>query len=275
MTRTLTIIFLFFYVGVIIYLLLFFLVPDFQAVVIENRQRIANLTEGQNYFWALLISFLVCFIGSASIGFPVPFPFVLFSLSNSVYLKYRNYGQNLSEILVTLPFWFEILGIAVAGGLGCALGELTSFFLGKGAKKMTKGKELQAIKNVKGFGKLILERPKRTYIYIFIAAATPIPEDILWLSLGLLDKKYYSFYKCFLASWLGKNITTIFYCILPILFLLGFSALDIETNDALSVINEAIMLLVTLTLMLIIFAFDWNKLLENRVKRKQELKKNK
>ena len=269
MTKSLTIIFLFFYVGVIIYLLLFFLVPDFQALVIDNRQRIANLTEGNNYFWALLISFLVCFIGSASIGFPVPFPFVLFSLSNSVYLKYSHRGLLLNEILVTVPFWFEILGIAIAGGLGCALGELTSFFLGKGAKKMTKGKELQAIKNVKGFGKLILERPKRTYVYVFIAAALPIPDDILWISLGFMDKRIYSFYKCFLASWLGKNITTIFYCVLPILFILGFSALGTETNDALSVINEAIMLLVTLTLMLIIFAFDWNKLLENREARKR------
>jgi len=268
MTKSLTIIFLFFYVGVIIYLLLFFLVPDFQAVVIENRQRIASLTEGNNYFWALLISFLVCFIGSASIGFPVPFPFVLFSLSNSVYLKYRNYGQNLSEILVTVPFWFEILGIAVAGGLGCALGELTSFFLGKGAKKMTKGKELQAIKNVKGFGKLILERPKRTYVYIFIAAALPIPDDPLWIALGMIEKKF-SLLKALCAGWLGKNVTTIFYCILPILLLLGFNALGTETNDALSVINESIMLLITLTIMLIIFAFDWNKLLENREARKR------
>lgn len=268
--RNLTIVFIFFYIAVVIYLLLFFLIPDFQSAIINGRHDIANLTEGPNYIWALILAFVICLIGSASIGFPVPFPFVLFSLSNSIYLKFRNKGLIMEEILISAPFWLEIMGIAIAGGLGCALGELTSFFMGKGAKKLTEKKDLNTLKNVKGFGKLILDNPQRIYLYIFLAAALPIPDDPLWIALGMLERKKFNFSKCLIAGWLGKNVTTIFYVLLPILLLLGFSALGTNSgyHDIQSVVTESIMLLVTLTMMYIIFAFDWNKFLENRKRKK-------
>lgn len=268
--RNLTIIFTLFYLAVVIYLLLFFLVPDFQNTIIKGRHEIANLTEGPNYIWALILAFVICLIGSASIGFPVPFPFVLFSLSNSIYLKYRNYGLIMEEILMTAPFWLEIIGIAIAGGLGCALGELTSFFMGKGAKKLTENKDFKTLENVTGFGKLLLDHPNRIYFYIFLAAALPIPDDPLWIALGMLEKDKFKISKCLIAGWLGKNITTLFYVLLPILLLLGFSALgtNFGTDDIQSVVTESIMLLVTLTIMYIIFAFNWNKFLENRKRRR-------
>ncbi|MHA1468909.1 MAG: hypothetical protein ACTSP6_12660, partial [Promethearchaeota archaeon] len=218
---------------VIIYLLLFLFVPEVQNYIIEARQNLANLTEGSNYIWALLIALIICLIGSASIGFPVPFPFVLFSLSNSIFLRYSNQGLSISEILVNSSFWLEIMGIAIVGGLGAALGELTSFLLG------------------------------RMYLYIFIAAALPIPDDPLWIALGMSEEKF-SITKCLIAGWMGKTITTTFYVLLPILIILGISATGIEANDVSSVITEAIMLLVSLTIMFFILAFDWNKFLENR-----------
>ena len=266
--KNLTIVFTFFYLAVVIYLVLFLLVPDIQSAIIKGRQEIANLTEGPNYLWALLISLVICFIGSASIGFPIPFPFVLFSLSNSIYLRYRNNGLRMEEILLTAPFWFEIMGIAIAAGLGCALGELTSYLMGRGARKFTESKDSRTLENVKGFGKLILDHPNRMYLYIFLAAALPIPDDPLWIALGMLEKKQFNFSKCLISGWLGKNVTTFFYVLLPILLLLGFSAFGINTDDIQSVVTESIMLLVTLTMMYIIFAFDWNKYLENKKQRK-------
>jgi len=262
-SKNLTIIFMFFYLGVIIYLMLFFFVPDIQIAIINGRNEIATLTEGPNYFWALVIALIICFIGSASIGFPVPFPFVLFSLSNSVYIRYRNTGLVLKEILMTGPFWLEITGIAIAGGLGCALGELTSFLLGKGAKKLIVNKESQTLENLQGFGRLVLDNPKHMYFYIFVAAALPIPDDPLWIALGMTEKKI-NFFRCLLSGWAGKTITTMFYVMLPILFLLGITAFGAETDFVSSVVTEAIMLLATLSMMFLIFSFDWNKLIENR-----------
>jgi hypothetical protein len=263
--KKLTSVFMFFYLAIIIYLLLFLLIPSIKEAIMQNRQDIANLTEGSNYYWALLFALIVCFIGSASIGFPVPFPFVLFSLSNSIYLRYTNKGLILSEILMSGPFWLEIMGIAIAGGLGAALGEITSFLLGRGAKIIVEksDKESKVLQNIEGFGKLIIEHPNRMYLYVFVAAALPIPDDPLWIALGMSEKKF-SIFKLIIAGWAGKTITTTAYVLLPLLIILGFTASGIEVNDESTVITEAIMLLITLTIMFFILAFDWNKFLEDK-----------
>lgn len=270
--KKLTIVFMFFYLTVIIYLLLFLMVPEIKVAIMQSRQDIANLTEGTNYYWALLISLIVCFIGSASIGFPVPFPFILFSLSNSIYLKYTNQGLTLNEILMSGPFWLEIMGIAIAGGLGAALGEITSFLLGRGAKIIVEKneKESKVLQNIEGFGKLVLEHPNRMYLYVFIAAALPIPDDPLWIALGMSEKKF-NIPKLILAGWAGKTITTTIYVLLPILIILGLAASGIEVNDESTVITEAIMLLLTLTLMYFILGFDWNKFLEDKRKKLKQI----
>ena len=99
-----------------------------------------------------------------------------------------------------------------------------------------------------------------------LAAALPIPDDPLWISLGLLEKKF-KFYKCLLWGWAGKNITTIFYVTLPILIIFGIMATGMEFNDISSIISEAIMLLVSLTIVYFIMAFDWNKYVENKTEK--------
>ena len=258
--KKLVIVFTFFYLAIIIYLLLFLTIPEFQAAIINSRQNMATLTEGSNYILALLISLFICFIGNASIGFPVPYPFVLFSLSQSIYFKY-SIDLVLDEILINGFFWLEISGIALIGGLGSAIGEFLSFLLGLGAKKVAKRNSTQPLKNVTGFGRLVLDHPKSMYLYIFVAAALPIPDDPLWIALGMSDKKI-NFTKCLIWGWLGKNITTFFYAILP-LFLISFII-----NDISSVITEAVMLLVTLSVMFFILSFNWDKYLTKRQEKK-------
>ena len=263
--KKLMIVFTGFYLSVIIYIFLFLFVPSFQEFIISTRQNLTIITEGSNYFWALLISLGICFLGSASIGFPIPFPFVLFSLSNSIYLKYINSGLELIQILQNGFFWLEILGLALIGGLGSALGESTGYAVGYGTKKITEERNSELLKNIDGFGKLILENEKRTPLYIFLFALTPLPDDILFLPLGMIK---YPFWKCIIPGWLGKNFTTLFYCCWPILVAIGFVAQGIQTNDIPSIITEAILLLVTITVMFFIMAFDWTKFLEKRSQKK-------
>lgn len=259
--KKLSIVFVIFYLAIIFYLILFLTIPAIEDAVYQARSNIATLTEGSNYFLAIIISFFICLIGNASVGFPVPFPFILFSFSNSIYKNYSAQGLIMGEILINGFFWLEILGITLAGGLGSALGELVSLLIGKGAKKIAANNTLQ---NVQGFGKIVLEHPKSMYLYIFIAAALPIPDDPLWIALGM-SKKHINFRKCLIWAWLGKNITTLFYALFPIF---SYSFLSLE--DKMSVITEAIMLLVTITLMFFIMTFNWNKLIEKRQKRKAE-----
>lgn len=269
--KKLTIVFTIFYLMVIVYIFLFLLIPDFQKAIIQSREAFSIITEGSNYFWALLISLGICFLGSASIGFPVPFPFVLFSLSNSVYLKYSNRGFSLEQILQNGPFWGEIVGLALMGGLGSALGELTGYIVGYGTKKIAEGRNSDLLKNIDGFGKLILENKKRTPLYIFLFALTPLPDDILFLPLGIIK---YPFWKCIIPGWLGKNFTTLFYCMWPIFVAFGFLAQGVATNGKSSIITEALLLLVTITVMFFIMAFDWSKYLEKRRIKKLDSKVN-
>ena len=266
-SNKLTVVFTFFYLGVMIYLILFLTVPAFQNIIIQSRQNISGLTEGSNYFFALLIAFFICLLGNASVGFPIPYPFVIFSISNSIFIRYSNLGSNLGEVLLIGPFWLEILGIAIVGGLGSALGELVGYLIGIGAKKVVSKSKSRTLNNVQGFGRLILDHPKSMHLYIFIAAALPIPDDPLWIALGMSNKKI-NFPICILWAWLGKNVTTVFYVIFPILISLGFGATGIEVDDISSVITEALMLIITLAIMQFILSFNWEKYLQNRIEKK-------
>ncbi len=275
-SKNITIVFVIFYIAIIIYVLLFFLDPDFQAAIMESRRNIAQFTEGGNYLWAILISAGICLIGNASIGFPVPFPFVLFSFSNSIYIRYTGLGLSIDQIFLNGFFWLEIMGIAVAGGLGSSVGEMTSFLFGRGAKIIADKTEADSkvLENMEGFGRLVLKNPKRLYFYVFVAAATPVPDDILFIALGASGQKF-NYPKLIFYGWLGKNVTTITYVMLPILILIGFSSTGMQIDDTSSVITEALMLIATLTIMFFILSFNWNKYLENRHSKSEAKKSNK
>jgi len=266
-SKKLTLVFVSFYLIVIIYMFLFLLVPDVQYAIIQSRQNLALITEGSNYIWALVISLVICFLGSASIGFPVPFPFVLFSISNSLLIKYSNFGYDINQILQLGPFWLEILGITLVGGLGSALGEFTGYAIGFSTKKIMKERDSSVLNNVDGFGNLLLQNKKRAPVYIFLFALTPLPDDILFLPLGIMK---YPFWKCIIPAWIGKNFTILFYCVWPIFVAIGLTSQGISTNDVSSIITEALLLLVTITVMFFIMSFDWTKFLEKRKLRKEK-----
>jgi len=262
-SNRLLVLFTFFYLGVIVYLILFLTVPDIQNATLQLRQEISGLTEGSNYLLALFISFFICLIGNASVGFPIPYPFILFSFSNSIYIRYSSFGLTIGQILLNGPFWVEILIIAVIGGFGSAIGELVGYIIGVGAKKYIKRSQSKTLQNVQGFGKLVLDHPKSMHLYIFIAAALPIPDDPLWIALGTTDKKI-NLPICILWAWLGKNVTTVFYVIFPILISLGFEATGIEIDDISSVVTESFMLIITLAIMQFILSFNWERYLTKR-----------
>ncbi|MEJ2251642.1 MAG: hypothetical protein P8Y97_18545, partial [Candidatus Lokiarchaeota archaeon] len=115
-----------------------------------------------------------------------------------------------------------------------------------------------------------LGNPKRVPLYVFIFALTPLPDDILFLPLGMIR---YPPWKAIIPGWLGKNFTTFFYSIWPVLVQFGFSAAGIQTDAVSDIVTESILLLITITVMLFIFSFNWNKLIEEREKNaKQKIK---
>ncbi|MBN1215847.1 MAG: VTT domain-containing protein [Candidatus Lokiarchaeota archaeon] len=271
--KRLSYIFIIIYILVVSYLLLFFTVQPFQDFVIDIRHNISSITEGANYIIAIVISLVICFLGSASIGFPVPFPFVLFSLSNSIFMRYSAMGLDLNEILMNFNYWAEVLGIAMVGGLGSALGEFTGYYVGYGAKKLGEKKDSEFLKNIDGFAKIVLKNKKATPFMIFLFALTPLPDDILFLPLGMMK---YPFWKCIIPGWLGKNFTTILYCLIPVFLQFGFDFLGFggEQNDVRDVVTEIVLLLFTISIMFFIMGFNWNKFLKERKEKKIKKSKN-
>ncbi len=123
--------------------------------------------------------FLTSFIGSASILFPLPSFLIIFSS-----------GVFLSPFLV-----------AIAAGLGSALGELTGYGIGYGSHKIAKKYREQLASAEQWF-----QRHKGFWI-ILIFAASPLPDDIVGIAAGAMK---YPVKKFFLASLIGKMLLSLF-----------------------------------------------------------------
>ncbi|TXT67144.1 MAG: SNARE associated Golgi protein [Promethearchaeota archaeon] len=267
-SKRLNILFLLLFVFTFIYLVCIVLFPEFQKLIIDAREFFTIFIYETNYFIALIFVLIVCLIGNLSFGFPIPYPFILFQISNSIYQNYSHLNIFTGPFTLIYPFWLQILGLTLAGGLGSACGEILSYIIGWKAKSIVGKKQSQVIRNIEGFGKLVLKNPKRSYFYIFLFAALPLPDDPLWASIGFTvkneDNYKFSFISSIIAAWMGKNLTTLFYCMLPILIALGLANAGIEIDDTSSIITEAIFLLFTIFLMYMIMAFNWERFLEEK-----------
>ena len=252
-----------FFIGVAVYLLLYTINEDFRIFVNQSQVNL-GIWAVENKAWMYLITFLVCLLGSASIVFPIPFPTVLFVFGNMILEEYGG-TEKLEIILQTPNFWWQILGFAVVGGLGCAVGEFSGYALGYGAKVVADKKQSHTFDKMEVLAKRLSEDKRKTPLIIFLFALTPLPDDILIIPLGIVK---YPWYKCILPSWLGKNVTTLFYMVWPILVSLpGLLFFNDPTARALNAIDtgiylEAIMFSISILVVVIIMSLDWQRIFE-------------
>jgi len=179
-----------------------------------------------NYFGVFFISL----IGAVSIIIPVPYTLV-------IYLS----GAFLDPFLV-----------AVSGGLGSALGEFSGYVLGY-------------------YGRAVLSEDRRRkmdymmrvfnrygFAAIFLFALTPLPDDLLFIPLGVMR---YRFLKAFVPALLGKMLMC---------FILAFSG-RLSIGVIKVVFGEGGWLGVVITsafLIIIIVAIlkiDWEKVFEKYI----------
>jgi len=137
----------------------------------------------QNLFMDLITQygyigiFLVSLISNGTIIFPVPYLLVIYSVGTA----------NLYN-----PFL-----VGIVAGVGATIGELTLYFLASLGRYILPEKyRLKAEKM-----KLLID--KSGPILIFIFAATPLPDDIIYPLLGVMR---YSLIKTFLSCFLGKAL---------------------------------------------------------------------
>jgi len=174
--------------------------------------------------------FIISFIGSVSVVFPVPYTIVIYLLGT-----------------VLDPFF-----VAVSGGLGSALGEFSGYTLGYyGRTVVSEERRRKMDYMVKVFDRY-------GPVAIFLFALTPLPDDLLFIPLGVMR---YAFLKAFIPALLGKTLMT---------FILAYSGQHsitiIETLFAGSgllgtVITSALLILIIVAMIKI----DWEKLFERHV----------
>ena len=180
------------------------------------------------YVYGPLGVFLVSFLGNV-----IPYstiPYLIFVVQ---------YGVAIGNPLIRI-------GIAVLGGLGAALGKVIVLLIGFAARKVIPEKTK---KSMKLFMKLA---GKSVFIAVLIFAASPLPDDILYIPLGAMG---YSPFKFFTAAVIGKTIITY-------MALLFGGIIRLIVGES-SVLAAIVSLIATIVLLLVLVKVNWEKIVED------------
>jgi len=173
--------------------------------------------------------FLISLIGALSIFFPIPYTVVIFAL-----------GKSLE------PAW-----IALAAGAGAAIGEFSGYLVGFGGRKIISEKYKRKmdflVKVFNRFGP----------VAIFVFALTPLPDDLLFVPLGVMR---YSIVRTFIPAFLGK------FCMNLIVayagrFSIGFlgDVFGVESGWISLLIGFIVAIILFVVILVIMFKVDWEK----------------
>jgi len=259
MNKKVTIAMVLFFVGVAVYLLLYTIMEDFRVFINQSQVLLGKWAE-ENVGWMYVITFVVCLLGSASIVFPIPFPTIMFVFGRML-IEGCGGTAKIDVVIQSPEFWLQILGLTLIGGLGCAFGEFSGYALGYGVKAVADKKQSHVFDRMEALAKKLTDNKRSVPWLIFLFALTPLPDDILIIPLGIIK---YPWYRCILPSWLGKNFTTFFYMIWPLLIALGVfltgPTIGNYTEINTGIYTEAIMFSISILFVAIIMSLDWQKI---------------
>ncbi len=120
--------------------------------------------------------FLISLLGTIAIIIPVPYTLVILFLG--------------------IEGWDPLM-LTIAGGLGSALGEFAGYLLGYYGRRMVSEERQRNMDYLLSFF------GKYSPAAIFVFALTPLPDDLLFIPLGILR---YSPVKAFIPALLGKSL---------------------------------------------------------------------
>ena len=124
--------------------------------------------------------FLLSLISNLIIFVPVPYLLLVFILSSS------------TETNIVL--------LSLVSGLGAAFGKLVVFTISRSGRRFVNEKTLHNLE----FARMILER--YGFMAVFIVAATPLPDDIFYIPMGMAK---FTPIRFFLACFGGKFLLTL------------------------------------------------------------------
>jgi membrane protein YqaA with SNARE-associated domain len=186
--------------------------------------------------------FLMSLLGSLSIFFPIPYTVVIFTLG-------------------TVEAFNPLL-IALASGVGSAVGEFSGYLLGLGGRKIISEKSKRKMDFLlKVFGKF-------GPLAIFLFALTPLPDDLLFIPLGVMR---YNLLKAFIPALIGKLCMSLI-IVYSARFTIGIirEIFGVESDWISALIGMAIALVLLIIIFIIMFKVDWEKIFEKYVAKKEE-----
>jgi len=175
--------------------------------------------------------FLISFLGATSVFIPIPYTVVIFTLGGL---------QS-----------FDPLWIAVAAGAGAAIGEFSGYLIGFGGRRVIGEKYKKKMdfltKLFKKFGPIV----------IFIFALTPLPDDLLFIPLGIMR---YGLLQAFIPALLGKFVSNLIIAYSGRLALTVIRDIFGVEGEGMSALIGIILALVLMVIVfLIMFKVDWEK----------------
>lgn len=192
--------------------------------------------------------FLISIIGNVSVIMPVPYIIAL------------------AILVVVLPI--NPLLVGISAGFGASIGELSAWLLGRGTSEMIEdtsyGKRLDSLAKLvkKGYGIPL----------IIFFAATPLPDDLLLIVLGMVN---YNIGYALIACFIGKVLLAVGIAYLvrsaaeteagrQVLLLYGID-IDAIRNGQISSSQDPLVpvvtLIITISVMLLVVMVDWTKYL--------------
>jgi len=181
--------------------------------------------------------FFISLLGATSIFIPIPSSVVIFTLGG------------LSDIAGN--FLFEPLFIAVAAGAGAAVGELSGYLVGLGGRKVIgeryKRKMDILMKLFQRFGPIV----------IFVFALTPLPDDLLFIPLGVMR---YKILNAFIPALLGKFVSNLIIAYAGRLSIGVIRDIFGAEGEGMSLLIGTVLAVVFLIVVFVImFKVDWEK----------------
>lgn len=174
--------------------------------------------------------FALSFFGSVIPFLPLPYLFLVVILSDTL----------------------DPLLLGLLAGLGGALGKISSYALGRFGYKLmgeTRRRKMDALRRlIDRFGAL----------GVFIFALTPLPDDILYIPIGITG---YSFTKFMIASMAGKVVLSVGVAYLGRAYLFLFRAFEIG-NGLSTAISIGVLAVITVLLLRIdweLFTTHWER----------------
>lgn len=184
--------------------------------------------------------FLMSLLGSTSIFLPIPYTVILFTIGST---------KNLNPLFV-----------ALSSCLGSAIGEFSGYILGLGGRKVLSDERKRKMEFlVKIIGRI-------GPIVIFLFSFTPLPDDLLFIPLGVMR---YNFFKAFIPAFLGKLCMSMMIVYSAGIFREALRVFfGVESDWISALISMVVAIILTVVIFLIMLKVDWEKFFEKRVLKK-------